>query len=86
VQAQRPDIARRKVAPPDEDGRQGMADLTRPELHEAMTGTPAKSLGKPLRDRIVQDGRILSGIEQEVPVRRETQTEARHGCRNVPSH
>ena len=62
-----------------------MADLTRPELHEAMTGTPAKSLGKSLRDRIVQDGRILSGIEQEVPVRCETQTEARHGCRNVPS-
>ena len=85
MQAQRPDIARRKVAPPEEDGRQGLADLTRPELHEAMTGTPAKSLGKPLRDRIVQDGRILSGIEQEVPVRCETQTEARHGCRNVPS-
>jgi hypothetical protein len=41
-----------------------MADLTRPELHESMTGTPAKSLGKPLRDRIVQNGCILSGIEQ----------------------
>src|SRR4051794_3644759 len=50
-----------------------------------MTGTPAKSLGKPPRDRIVQNGRILSGIKQEVPVRCETQTEARHGCRNVPS-
>ena len=50
VQAQRPDIARRKVAPPDEDGRQGLADLTRPELHEAVPSTPAKSLGKPLRD------------------------------------
>ena len=32
-----------------------------------MTGIPAKSLGKPPRDRIVQNGRILSGIEQEVP-------------------
>jgi hypothetical protein len=64
VQAQRPDIARREVAPPDEDGRQGMADLTCPELHESMTGTPAESFGKPLRDRIVQNGCILSGIEQ----------------------
>ena len=72
MQAQRPDIARRKVAPPDEDGRQGMPNLTRPELQKAMTGTPAKSLGKPLRDRIVQDGRILSGIKQKVPVRCQT--------------
>ena len=71
-QAQRPHVSRREVAPPDEGGGQGLADLARPQLQEAVPGAPGEGVGEPLRDPVVQDGSVLGRLEQNVPSWRQT--------------
>ena len=71
-QAQCPHISSRKVAPPDEGWRQGLTNLARPQLQKAVPSASGKGIGKPLRYPIIQDGNVLDGFKQKVPLWRQT--------------
>ena len=58
MQADRPHVAYREIAPPDEGGGQGLADFTGPQPQQAIPGTPPKGIGQPCRYLLVQDGRL----------------------------
>ena len=58
MQADRPYVAYREIAPPDEGGGQGLADFTGPQPQKAISSTPPEGIGQPCRYLLVQDGRL----------------------------
>ena len=71
-QAQRPHVSRREVAPPDEGGGQGLADLARPQLQKAVPGAPGERLLQTRHGLFMHRRRVFSPFGQKMPVRRQT--------------
>ena len=79
VKTDRLHIAYSEIAPPVEGGRQGLADLARSKLQQPIPGATAKGLGQPCRHFVIQGGRVVRLLQQEVPTRGETQLHPGHG-------
>ena len=60
-----------------------MADFTGPQPQQAIPGTPPKGIGQPCRYLLVQDGRLVVALEQEVSVWCKAQLDTRHGGRAI---
>ena len=79
LQAQRRHVARRESAPPDEDRRQGCPTSPRAEPQQSLSASAGKRLGQTRRGGRVHLGRVVSGLADEMSVRRHPQAESGSG-------
>jgi hypothetical protein len=75
VQAERGHVARGEVAPPDEDRRQGLAQLGGPESEQSRPGAGGKFAAQAGRRRRVHGGGIVGVFRHEMSLRRQAQAE-----------
>ena len=78
MQAERPDIAGREGAPPDQQGRQRLPDLAGAQPHQAVSGSAGERIGQAGRNPGIEFRPIVVAFGDQVSVRGEAQSKSRH--------